>query len=73
AKQGEVELRRVGVKISGDNLAFCHLRAAQGNWRVAPFRWQAAYSLSGTCALRRAYGTARSISFWENQGIVRRE
>ncbi|MCI40916.1 hypothetical protein A2U01_0062149, partial [Trifolium medium] len=30
AKQGEVELRRVGVKSLAENMAFCHLRATQG-------------------------------------------
>ncbi|MCI70366.1 hypothetical protein A2U01_0091629 [Trifolium medium] len=53
AKQGEVELRRVVVKIFADNLAFWNLRAAQGYWRVAQFSWQAAYFFSGRCALRR--------------------
>ncbi|MCI87111.1 hypothetical protein A2U01_0108392, partial [Trifolium medium] len=36
AEQGEIELRRDGVKIFADNLAFWNLRAAQGYWRVAP-------------------------------------
>ncbi|MCI93075.1 hypothetical protein A2U01_0114373, partial [Trifolium medium] len=30
AKQGEIELREIGVKISADKLTFCHLRATQG-------------------------------------------
>ncbi|MCI59891.1 hypothetical protein A2U01_0081146, partial [Trifolium medium] len=54
AKQGEVELRGVGVKNFADNLAFCILRAAQGYWRVASFRWQAVHVLSGRCPSRRS-------------------
>ncbi|MCI80249.1 hypothetical protein A2U01_0101520, partial [Trifolium medium] len=52
-EQGEVELRRVRVKISAENLAFWNLRATQGYRRVALFIWQAADVFSGKCASRR--------------------